>query len=64
MIGSPPGFSLPVFDFIHRNGKSKPPDQSARGSDRIVLMEAAGVEPASENLRFRPSTSVAFVYVL
>ena len=46
----------------HSRSSKKSKKIPTDGRDR--WMEAAGVEPASENLRFRPSTCVAFVYVL
>ena len=35
MIGSPPAFSLPVFNFFHKNNKSEP--MTNRQKVRIIL---------------------------
>ena len=58
IIGSPPGFFITSLQLLLQKQEIRTHDQSAQGSDYIVLVEARGVEPLSENLFTRLSTSV------
>jgi len=49
MIGSPPGFFITSLQFLPLKQQIRTHDQLVKGSDYIVLVEAAGVEPASES---------------
>ncbi len=53
MVGSPPAFLLPVFNFFHKNNIIRTHDQSAKGSDYIVLVDPKGFEPSVSALRTR-----------
>ena len=57
MIGSPPAFFVTSLQFPQQKQQIRTHDQSAQGSDYIVLVEAAGIEPASENHLVRLSPS-------
>ena len=58
MIGSPPAFFVTSLQFPQQKQQIRTHDQSAQGSDYLALVEARGVEPLSENLFTRLSTSV------
>ena len=59
MIGSPPGFFITSLQFLPLKQQIRTHDQLVKGSDYIVLVEMAGIEPASENRLPGLSTSVA-----
>lgn len=45
MIGSPPGFFITSLQFPQQKQQIRTHDQSAQGSDYIVLVETDGIEP-------------------
>ena len=57
MIGSPPAFFVTSLQFPQQKQQIRTHDQSAQGSDYIVLVELRGVEPLSERRPTRASPS-------
>ena len=55
LIGSPPGFFITSLQFPQQKQQIRTHDQSAKGSDYIVLVELTGVEPVSEKKAVRVS---------
>lgn len=55
MIGSPPAFFVTSLQFPQQKQQIRTHDQSAQGSDYIVLVELRGVEPLSESTLTGPS---------
>ena len=49
MIGSPPAFFVASLQFPQQKQQIRTHDQSAKGSDYIVLVELRGIEPLSES---------------
>ena len=49
MIGSPPAFFVTSLQFPQQKQQIRTHDQSAKGSDYIVLVELRGIEPLSES---------------
>ena len=49
MIGSPPAFFVTSLQFPQQKQQIRTHDQSAQGSDYIVLVELRGIEPLSES---------------
>ena len=45
MIGSPPAFFVTSLQFPQQKQQIRTHDQSAQGSDYIVLVETDGIEP-------------------
>ena len=45
LIGSPPGFFITSLQFPQQKQQIRTHDQSAKGSDYIVLVEISGIEP-------------------
>ena len=59
MIGSPPAFFVTSLQFPQQKQQIRTHDQSAKGSDYIVLVEHRGFEPLTSTLRTLRATNCA-----
>ena len=65
LIDSPPGFFITSLQFLPLKQQIRTHDQSAKGSDYIVLVEARGIEPLSEsNLEGTSPGAVCYLHSL
>ena len=51
MIGSPPAFFVTSLQFPQQKQQIRTHDQSAQGSDYIVLVDLKGFEPSTSRMR-------------
>ena len=51
LIGSPPGFFITSLQFPQQKQQIRTHDQSAKGSDYIVLVGLKGFEPSTSRMR-------------
>lgn len=51
MIGSPPAFFVTSLQFPQQKQQIRTHDQSAQGSDYIVLVDLEGFEPLTSRMR-------------
>ena len=59
MIGSPPGFFITSLRLLPEKQQIRTHDQSAKGSDYIVLVEHKGVEPLASTMPLWRATNCA-----
>ena len=57
MIGSPPAFFVTSLQFPQQKQQIRTHDQSAQGSDYIVLVDLKGFEPSTSRMRTERSPS-------